>query len=187
MLTSFQESHKTIVKASHPTPDLMIGYLIDLVVNPETGIIVALWINGLEGKRLLLPEDVLHWNQEEISIQDVQDLSPAESLPKLDKIFKIECPILKTNVYTPAQKKPIGRVTNFIFDTLSPRILSIEVATGFLGIHKIIIPKNRITKITEEGIFITDNRLKMKLEAEKKLAKHLEALKKVPEMDFRDR
>ena len=103
--------------------------------------------------------------------------------------MEIEVPILKATVWVENQEKPLGRVYDFTFDTISPRILSLKVSTSRLGSWgpKAIIPAQRITTIDAKGIHITNNLLKVK----NKNGKIKETLKdlepKLPEMDAREK
>jgi len=56
---------------------------------------------------------------------------------------------------------------NFAFDTISPNILSLQVRTGWWIFGQIrLIPRSKITRITEKAIFINDQGLKVKTEEE---------------------
>ena len=86
----------------------------------------------------------------------------AEELPKLQKILNKEVPILGASVYIESTHKRLGRVINFAFDTISPKILSLQVRSGWwvFGSNR-TIPRTKITKMTEKAIFINDQGIKI--------------------------
>ena len=163
MLTTFNDSYKTPL-FSHNNGELLIGFLIDIVINSETGIFEAFWIHSIEGQKLLLPKDILSWNYNRIITEDIGNLSSPESLPRLKRVFEKECPILQAPVYQRSDHAFIGKVKNFTFDTISPRLLSIEVRKGFFGFSKRIISHKSIDKITKEGIWVLEPEVRIKVE-----------------------
>jgi len=175
MLTTFRQSFKTIVQTK--SDDLPLGLLVDMVVNPNTGAFEAFWVKALDGTKLLLPKDILFWNTEQITISDANDLAIPESLPRLGKIFEAECPILKTIVFDKALNKNIGVVRDFTFDTLSPRLLALEVQSGYFGLKRQRILQHRIIQIEAKRIIVDSTVLKTESE-ELKVNK-----KAVPEFD----
>jgi len=144
MLTDFFSSQKTWVFSKGSGPRIPVGKLVDFVINPDTGTFEAFWINTTRGLKLLSPKDILRWHRGKILIAESEDFSTPEQLPKLKKIMENEVSILGAKVFSVhtsiqdlAQKKAgiktyIGRVTNFSFDTLSPRIVTIIVQSGAL-------------------------------------------------------
>ena len=158
MLTTFCQSHKTLVQAQHQ--DYPLGTLIDIVVNPSNGVFEVFWIHTPEGKKLLLPKDIIFWNQEKITISDANDLTEPEALPRMNKIFEQECPLLKNNVWDKSTQTNYGQVSDFMFDTLSPRLLGLEVKQGFLGLHTLRIPQHHIVHIQADRITIDQSLMK---------------------------
>ena len=137
MLTDFFASQKTWVISKRSGPQVPVGKLVDFVINPDSGVFEAFWINTPRGLKLLAPKDILRWHRGKILIADEGDFSDPAGLPRIGKIMEREIPILGANVFSVrtsiqdlSQKKmgtktPIGRVRNFSFDTLSPRIVTI--------------------------------------------------------------
>ncbi len=181
MLTTYRESYKTLVETERHD-GIPLGYLIDVVINPDNGIFAAMWIQSLEDKVLLLPKDIVFWTHEHIIINDENDLATPEKLPRLSNMLHKECAIINAPVYNQTEGGLIGKVHDFTFDTISPRLLSIEVKYGLLGLKRRIIPHHKIKKITPEGIFITEPTTKIKTEPEE-----LEDLKEVPKIDYKQR
>ena len=172
MLTDFLGARKTWIFSKAEGSNTPVGKLVDFVINVDSGIFEALWVNTAHGLKLLSRNDILRWSREKIMIASVGDFSDPDQLPKLQKIIDREVPIIGTNVFSVfttiqdlAQKKMgtatlIGRVTNFSFDTLSPRIITIIVHSGALWWAKRrIIPRTRILKVTPEGIFVSENKI----------------------------
>ncbi len=172
MLTDFLSSQKTWVFSKRNGPQIPVGRLIDFVINPDTGVFEAFWVNTTDGLRILLPKDILRWQNRKILIESSGDFTDPKLLPRLKKIMDREVPILGarafsvlTTIQDLAQKNMgtrifIGRVKNFSFDTLSPRIVTIIVESGFLWWKKQrIIPRTRILKIEPEGIYISENQI----------------------------
>ncbi len=185
MLTTFSESYKTPIFARSAS-ELVVGFLVDMVINPDTGIFEALWINSIEGQKLLLPKDIIYWNHEKILTDDINNLVFPKELPRLQKIFDKECTILGATVFSNQQVKPLGKVKNFSFDTISPRILTLEISQGFLGLSKQIITQQNINKITPKGIWINEPTAKIKIE-KLPLKEEVKNLKNLGEVDIKSK
>ena len=185
MLTNFNDSFKTPVFA-RSTSEMMIGYLVDMVIDPDTGIFKALWINSIDGQKLLVPKDIIYWNSQKILIDDVNILSKAEDLPRLQKTFEKECPILGAWVYEHKQSKPFGKVANFMFDTISPRILSLEIKSGWFGLKHRLIPQGQIDKIDQRGIWVKQDRQKIK-GTKAALKEDIKSLNKLREVEIKQK
>ena len=156
MLTSFIQSRKTWVFSKNSDMSFPIGRLVDFVINPENGIFEALWIKTINGLQLIATKEILQWKSGKIIIGDESDLILPEQFPRIQKTIDKEVPILGTMVFV--DHKCIGRVRDFSFDTLSLRILTIIVQSGFwFWSRKRIIPRAKIVKITQKGIFISEN------------------------------
>jgi hypothetical protein len=133
----------------------------------------------MEGLRLVAPTDFAHWNKEQLVVKEASSLVSPEQLPRLKPVLGREVPILGAQVMATrditAKKKDhwdLGIVKNFSFDTISPRILSLEVRSGWwLFGKKRLIPRSRILKITEEGILVLDEMVKIKNTISEKLPK----------------
>lgn len=164
MLTNFRLAVGTTVIARNALiKDSPVGKVIDTVIDSNTGNIEALWIGTGEGMRLLLTKDILHWKPSEIVITDENDLVVAAELPKLQKVLSKEVRILNTKVFGEFSKKVIGKVFNFAFDTISPSILSLQVRSGWGIFGQVrIIPRSKITRMTEEAIYVDDKGIKIK-------------------------
>jgi len=189
MLTSYSQACKTMVFARNSSrQNVPVGKFLDFVVNPNTGVFEALWIQSLHGRKLITPSDIIHWNENELLIENEREMSDVSDLPRVEKVMTQEVAILDSLVYTEHQEKAIGKVIDFAFDTISPRILSLIVKSGFGPLsQKKTIPQHRILRITETGIFITDNTLKINLEETVKVEDKLKNLKnKNPGMDYDD-
>ena len=161
MLTTFNEAYKTWIFAKNAElSDLPVARLLDFVINPETGIFEALWVTTKNGFRLIAVKAILRWNSDEILISDENEILKPDEFPRLKKILDKEVAILGARVFL-NKKNYIGKVINFAFDSISPRVLSIHVRSGiWIFGKKRIIPRSRISKITKKGIFIEDTPIK---------------------------
>lgn len=143
-----------------------IGYVYDVVVNPRDGVFAALWIKTPGGLKIMALEDIKLWTENDVRITSFEALVDADDMPRLAKILDREIPIIGNRVW--CEKKVLGRVKNFAFDTISPRLLSLIVQSGWwLFGKKRIIPRTRIQKITKDGIYISNNLLKTPAEVRK--------------------
>ena len=165
MLTSFNEAYKTWIYAKSPDDKAPVAQLVDFVVNPETGIFEAFWVNTITGLKLVSAKDIALWTEEEIFITDEQAMLDPKELPRIDKVLEKEIPILGALVFH--GKTYLGKVVDFAFDTISPRLLSLTIYSGFwiFGKKQIILRK-QIKKITKNGIFISEPTIKIDLEKE---------------------
>ncbi len=166
MLTSYFESYKTWIFAKNgPIKNMPIGRLLDFVINSENGIFEGLWVKTGKFTGILSPKDILEWNDEGIFILQENEISLPDKFPKIKKILEKEVPILGNYVFIEKTKKLIGKVSDFSFDTISPRILSLHVNSGFWIFGKQrIIGQKQIIKITGKGIFIKEPIIKIKEE-----------------------
>ncbi len=163
MLTSYNKSYRSVVYAKHGiVPDMAVGILVDFVINSDTGVFEAAWVKTGEGIRLISFQSILEWNEDEIYLENESDLLVEKDFPRLEKILQREVPILGNKVFMKKTKTYLGKVTDFAFDTISPRILTITVKKGFwLWGASRIIHHRKISKITKEGIFILETGLKV--------------------------
>jgi hypothetical protein len=170
MLTSYNESYHTWVFAeSSSMGDRMpVGRLVDFVIDRESGRFQAVWIQTSQGLRLLLPRDIRHWYQGELWIDSDEDLYRVQDLPRVQKILDREVPILGARVYVEMEKKSLGRVMDFGFDTIRPQLLSIRVEKGFLWWRsKKFLERKAIHRITAEGIFVYRSGLRVHTDEKK--------------------
>lgn len=180
MLTTYRQAYKTLVYAQIEDGKIPVGFFLDFVIDPDTGTMAALWLQTLQGKKMIDPSDIVHWRSSEILIRTPEDCYDPESSPKLKKLFSKECMILGARAYSWPEKRLLGQIRNFGFDTISPRILSLHVRPyWWQPWNKQIIPHQRIHQITPEGIFINDD---TKLKATAPIEKVTEAIKSVEEI-----
>ena len=185
MLTTYRKAYNTTVYAQMEKGKLPVGLFIDLVINPDNGTAFALWVQTLQGKKMLDPHDIIQWRSSEILIREPDNCYDPEPNPKLKKIFAKECAVLGADVYRLSDGKRIGQVRNFGFDTISPRILSLHVQPRWWEFwHKQIIPHSRIDQITAKGIFVNDQAA---IKAAPPLKKVSGAIKsEIPKVDCED-
>ena len=186
MLTSYKQAFKTwIFTESGVNGHEPIARVLDFVINPQTGIFEALWVQSKKGIRLISLQDIVVWNSEEILIEDELSILKPKDLPGLKPILNKEVAILGADVWAQQKHKSLGKVQDFAFDTISPRILSLVVKSGWwLWGHQRVIPRQRILKIEKKGITIQDGASKVNTQPLKTKAKNLP---KVPELDCREK
>lgn len=163
MIKNFRGILGTWVFSSETTPALPLGKIIDVVVDPRNAACVAMWTQTLDGLRLIDFRDIQNWDKD-IYISSQQDILKPEDFPKISAIIDNEVSIISAEVFVYENKIPrkIGIVRNFTFQQNFPVILSLEVNTGWwIFGKKIEIPRNRILEISEKGIFITSNLIKV--------------------------
>jgi len=190
MLTTYRQAYKTLVysQIASGSGKLAVGFFIDFIINPDDGVVVALWVETLQGKKCLDPGDIIHWRSSEILIGHTQDCYDPNESPKIKKICEKECPILGTNVYGTMSQRNLGQVRNFGFDTISPRILSLHVRPNWWQPWKqLIIPHQLIEKITLKGIAVKDlNTLKTKSGKLQKVTAVIKSVEESPKVDCKE-
>ncbi len=160
MLTSYLNAYKTLIFSKRDSAKMPVARLMDFVINSKTGIFEAVWVEAMGGLKLISPKDIMNWDEEEIIISDESEILDPDSFPRLKNIQEKEVPILQAPVFV--GKNLIGKVIDFAFDTISPRILSLTVKSGFwiFGVKR-IISHNQILKMTKKGITVSEPKIKV--------------------------
>ena len=184
MLTTYRQAYKTLVYAQIEDGKIPVGFFLDFVIDPETGNMMALWLQTLHGKKMLDPSDIIHWRSSEILIRNAADCFNPEDSPKLQRFFKKECMILGAATYSWPDKKNLGQVRNFGFDTISPRVLSLHIRPRWWQPwYQQIIPHPRIHSITPQGIFINDDTTLKATSSLRKVTKAIKSVEEIPKVD----
>ena len=154
MLITWKQVRNTWVVAQDGAP---FGRVRDVVVNSHTGEIPALWVQTPEGMKLLAVSEIQRWTRNEIFIDSPTGLIFPEEFPRLKDVLKQEIQIIKAPVFQKSKTQiKIGECQNFSFDTLSPKLLSIQVITGMLLWKRSkIIHRRQIIDIKIDGIFVS--------------------------------
>ncbi len=154
MLTTWKRVRGSWVLGRNSDP---IGRVRDLVVNPDTGEIPALWVKTPDGMKLLTVGEILRWHSTDIFIESPADLISPEEFPRLKNVLENEVPIINAPVFELLETpKKIGVCNNFAFETRSPRLISIETTKGWwFWEKKRLIPRVKIEEINSRGIFVT--------------------------------
>lgn len=155
MILNFRFLNKVFVVRSAPKKLDPIGKIVDGVIHPDTFSFVAYWVSTPDGMRLLLQDDVLSWQHDIIRVRDEQCFLLPNEAVRLKPLLEREIPILKAKVF--CNNQPLGKVVDFTFDTLSPKILQLDVRGGVLGFKKSLIHISQIYKTDAKGIHIFDN------------------------------
>jgi uncharacterized protein YrrD len=146
-------------------PALPLGMVVDVVVDSNNGKIQALWAKTLEGLCLVDFRDIKKWGRSEIYISSQKDILKPEEFPRIFPVLEREVPIISAKVFVREGDRllKIGQVKDFVIETSFPVILSILVNTGWwIFGRKVEIPRSRILEISEKGIIVSDNLLKIK-------------------------
>jgi len=149
MILNFYECYRSAVFSDKK----MIGYLVDLVINPDNGRIELLWIFTEKGLRIIKSLEVIRWNRDGLSICE-SDLKDPE-VSNFSAIFKKEVRLLAQWVFDDLTKEMVGKVADLSIDTTSWRLLGVSVKKGFFFWRKkIFVPRDRIIKIQKSGLWI---------------------------------
>ena len=162
MITSFLPIRKMWIFSLQTQPPMPLGKIIDIVVEPKKGEIKAVWVQTLDGLRLVDFADIQRLTKKEAYISHQHDLCTPESLPKLRHTLENEVRIISADVFVKESEKnrKIGMVVDFVFDTTILRISAIVVQKrGWFWGEKIEIPRVRILEINEDGVFVSNNEI----------------------------
>jgi uncharacterized protein YrrD len=176
MIRNFRGILGTWVFSTETRPSLPVGKIADIVVDPNIGKCVAMWVKTLDGLRLLDFRDIVKWGND-IHILTRRDIVKPEEFPRISAILDREVPIIGAEVFVHEEEIPrkIGVVVNFAFQQEFTLLLAIQVNTGWwIFGKKIEIPRTRILEINEEGIFITGNQIKVEKKVEAKIVPSLD-------------
>ena len=134
-----------------------IGRVQDLVVHPDTGEIPALWVRVAGEIKILSFTEIQRWSRDEIWIESLSDLISAEEFPRLERVLQNEVKIIGAAVFEKKETlELLGKCQNFSFDTLSPKLLSLNVVSGAFFWKKLhVIHRRQILEIKESGIFVS--------------------------------
>ncbi len=153
MLITWKQVQNTWVLMRDGTP---IGQVKDMVINPHTGEIPALWIKTIGDMKLLTIGEIERWQRDEIFIESPTVLIMPEEFPRIQEVLDQEIPIIGAPVWEGEKAiQRMGKCTDFSFDTLSPHLLSIEVTRGiFFWKRMRIIHRRQILRMNEKGICV---------------------------------
>jgi len=157
MIYSYLETAKHTFIFERDGDDMPIGKFIDFLIDPETGKCEAIWVQSTDGLKLLELQDIVQWSRDRIVITRESDLIEETGSPRIKKIMEREVAILFSKVFE--GENYIGKVQDFMFDSVSPRIVSLRIKKFFWESER-IIARGKILKITEKGIFISDNKIR---------------------------
>ncbi len=181
MMYLFSRLRRSIVCREKNEGMYPIGIVFDAVICPQKGKIEALWVKTKDGKRLLLPEDIREWENQNIIVVDSESrLQEPESLTALQTVFKTEVPLIGASVWNRNQYQ--GRVFDFLFDRYGFFIEKIWFRKGFwIFGKKRMIARSHVVKINEKGVFVSDTVFKKiqstDIEAQEPLSSEAEAFK----------
>ena len=129
----------------------------NLLVDPETGNVIALVVN--ESKNLvILPMDVLSWG-EAVHVHDRECIVESDEVLRVNNVLKLKINIFGNKVFTKSGK-PLGNVYDFSIDTNTMTLKKLFTAKGFLGLFRYdsrIIPAKNIIEILKNKIVVKDD------------------------------
>lgn len=141
----------------------------DVLVDPETGKIIALIVNPNENL-VIIPIDIVSWKGA-INIHHADHIINADEVLRVTEVQKMNIPIFHNNVETKSGKR-LGKVVDFSVDADDLVLRKLYVAKEFLGLVRFenrIIPAKNIIEILEGKIVVQDDLAAIK-EEERKMA-----------------
>ncbi len=153
------------VPADKGTPLRVVGHVSAAFVDPEKGVVLGL----LVGYTQVLPlVDVRVWESNHLEIHSEEDLVPPDELVRLEEFGLRRCFFAakrvelkgkgrtRTLLHSLQRANVVGRLRDFVFDTLTGALISITSEQRFLFWHwdERIFPASDIFEITERAIIL---------------------------------
>lgn len=140
-----------------------IGYIADIVVDPKNLHIEAFYVRvDQKTHLLLLAQDVRELLPRGCVVNDLNDLSPAEDLIRLQPLLKLNFILLGKPVY--AGTKKVGKVTNYSADDKGLFVQKLYVQPPLLQsfiVSELTIDRRAIIEVTSKKILIADDTQKV--------------------------
>ena len=143
----------------------------DLIIDPETGKILAFVVN-INKKMIVTPMDILSW-QENIKVHNGEAVINANEVLRVENVLNNQINILKNKVYT-KNGEYLGKVIDYTVDNQSYLLKNLFVSKGFLGLIRYqsrIIPYKNIIEIKREKIVAKDSLKKIDIKQEEKIVR----------------
>lgn len=107
---------------------------------------------------LLLMRNIRELNRKQAIIDDEEDFSVAEDLPRLKEVLDIDYNLTGKKVYTQSKKR-LGKVEDYIIETLGFQIQKIHVHQSvwhsFTG-STLIVDRKQIIEVNDDAITVSD-------------------------------
>jgi len=136
-----------------------LGRVLDLVVLPENGKIVALFVSaGFWGRaRLVSTRDILEIAENKIFIHSAREMVEVEEIVSAKKVIFDKIKILGSAVYTESGER-VGSVSDFWFDHEGWFLTKIQVSPGFFSFSpKLLVGWRDIVEIKPGKIIISSD------------------------------
>ncbi len=147
-----------------------IGLVRSLIIDPENANFLGFVTSQYSGEKekIVSLKNVKGFGNGIVMIDDHDSLSDVEDIVEIEKMFSNNPEIIKSKVFTESGQK-LGRVIDATINLDTKSIENIYVESGVVLrvlSDQLIIPKNKIIKIEEKKIIVTDSVAKI---GEKKL------------------
>lgn len=131
----------------------ILGMLTDVVFNPEDGKVLAYQFFARDKfLRYVVPQDVLMWGEDNLTIADVEGLLKIEDLPRVQKGL-----VLTGTPVESEEGEFLGKVRDIQVDLEAASLHKIYVRKKWLGVwttKQFLIPRNKIIHIVAEKITV---------------------------------
>jgi len=140
---------------------LNLGEVRDFVVDPVDGEILAISLKPhlFSSLKIISLIDIREINPEMVIVDSSDVLSEPEEVIRVKEVLGSGIKILKNKVVTESGQK-LGEVYDFTFDLIEKELSRIYVKGNFikelLSLSELIIPKEKIIKITPKAIYVED-------------------------------
>lgn len=144
-----------------------IGKLKEVIVDPDTGKVVAFLLETNLPKPWLSVLDILEFQENKVLIQSEGRLMLLDDLPRIKQIKKLKIKVLDAKVFT-EKGQYLGKATDLIFDEHTGEILRYYIARPFiLSPLKayLILDRDSILHIEKRGIIVKEPEKKAPAEA----------------------
>jgi len=128
-----------------------LGIFKEILINPDNGSILI-------SKKVISTKDIRKWDLEGIKVTDESVIISPEEIVKLAEVGIRRAKLFGKTVET-CSGKPLGIITDVLFDTDIDQILKIYVSKKFLffTLEKRVLDFKKIFKITEEKVVVEDD------------------------------
>ena len=149
----------------HHTEGALLGLLKDLIINPDTGKIEAIWIKPATiptSHAIIQIQDIIEWKKN-IYIKDDSVIAEPSDVIKISDILMRKTEIISNRVQNESGAY-FGKVDNIDFDTNYLYLRNLYVRKSFLGFvyQKCIFHYDNIIEVLPNYILVNDRGVKKK-------------------------
>lgn len=151
-----------------PVLSLHAGHAIarvsDLIVNPHSLSLAGFYClpTGETKIKILLPQNVREAARDGLVINHEEDLTDADELVRLEEVLKMKFRLEGKPVVTESKKR-LGRVSDFVVDDLSWKIMKLHVqppAWRAFFSNTLIIERAAVISVSQRSIVVKDATVK---------------------------